>query len=525
MKLTYKILRTIAVTLLLLAILLPAALYVALATSAVQNYLRHRAQSELTNLLGAEVTIDHIAISPFNRLTLHGISVANPDSTDSERPNALTVRRLGAGINIWNYLAHDRIVLNYAEIIGLDAKIYRDSAGAPLNIQPIIDALAPKDPSKPPTRFDLAINTVVLRASSVSYDVGRDSVAPGRFDPKHIAITSLNADLQLPRLSNDTTEIDLRTLTLTERSGFSISSMSALCDIRNGVVDLSDLSIFTPTSYIGLNNQQIDTHALDRESIAYMPVDVRLTRNSHITTTDLAYFIPALSPLNLDFRTTLHIDGTPDQLTLQELELLSSSGVSLSATGYLEGLITSDQPSYQLPRMELKANGANAAEIVNLVRPVDLRIARLLANAGTIEATLSAAGTTSEGNASLGLITSQGLVTFDSDYRLNGRAPAFSGYMAVDELNVASLLSGVVGGAASKISDLSLSANFDVALTKSVPDGSVQLDLSSITYLGHTYTDIAADLQTQQGTSNLSLVGDCAGLHIDAGATLEPVDG
>lgn len=525
MKLTYKILRTIAVTVLLLAILLPAALYVALSTSSVQNYIRSRAQSELTNLLGAEVKIDHIAISPFNRVTLHGISVANPDTTDAERPNALTVRRLGAGINIWNYLAHDRIVLNYAEIIGLDAKLYRDSAGAPLNIQPIIDALAPKDKTKPPTRFDLAINTVVLRASSVSYDVGRDPAATDRFDPKHIAISALNADIQIPRLSNDTTEIDLRTLTLTERSGFKVSSLSALCNIRGGVVDLCDFALFTPTSYIGLNDQHIDTRDLNRESLASMPVDVSLTRNSHVTTADLAYFVPALAALDLDFRTVLHVDGTPDQLTLREFEMLSSNGVSVATTGYAEGLLSSEHPAYQLPRMELKADGSNAAEIINLLTPLDLRLARLLANAGTIEASLSAAGTTAEGNASLGLITSQGLVTLDSDYRLSGRTPAFSGYVAVDEFNLAGLLANVAEGPASKISDLSLSANFDVAMSKPIPDGSVQLELSSITYLGHTYTDIAADLQMQRGASTLSLISDCAGLHIDAGATLEPVDG
>lgn len=93
-----------------------------------------------------------------------------------------------------------RIVLNYAEVLGLDARIKRDSAGTPLNIQPLITALAPKDKNKPPTQFNIAIRTVVIRNCSVSYDVLSAPRKEKGIDPNHLAISKLRADVNLPQL-------------------------------------------------------------------------------------------------------------------------------------------------------------------------------------------------------------------------------------------------------------------------------------------------------------------------------------
>ena len=166
MKWSYKILRSLAVSLIVLIFVVPAAIYVALSLPGVQNKIRQRAEKELSEVLTVPVSIGKVMINPFNRVTLERVAVG-----DARGDTALFVRRLGAGMSLWDYFYRDRIVLDYAEIIGLDARINRDSLGAPLNIQPIIEALAPKDKNKPPTRFDLQINTVVMRQSAVAYDV------------------------------------------------------------------------------------------------------------------------------------------------------------------------------------------------------------------------------------------------------------------------------------------------------------------------------------------------------------------
>lgn len=63
---------------------------------------------------------------------------------------------------------------------------------APLNIQPMIDALSPRDTTHKPRPYDLRINTVVIRRTALRYDVSTAAPADsGRFDPNHIALSDI----------------------------------------------------------------------------------------------------------------------------------------------------------------------------------------------------------------------------------------------------------------------------------------------------------------------------------------------
>ena len=159
---------------------MPALIYVGLSLDVVQRRISSVAEKELSSLLDADVTIGRINIAPFNRLTLHDVAV-QPAPGDT----ALHVSRLGAGIDLGDLLFHDHITVNYVEIIGMDARIWRDSAHTPLNIQPVIDALSPKDKSKPPTKFDLKRKT-----ASTPRTLESPTCAPTYAAPEYATTTS-----------------------------------------------------------------------------------------------------------------------------------------------------------------------------------------------------------------------------------------------------------------------------------------------------------------------------------------------
>ena len=174
MKLIYRILRTILVTALILAAVIPAVLYVALSLTGVQRRVADRLETELSALLDARVSIGDLGVMPFNRVILRDVVLETaPGDT------ALTVSRLGAGVSLFDGLLSDTWRVDYVQLIGLDARLRRDSLSAPLNIQGVIDALGPKDKTKPPTSFDLKVSTVIIRSSSVSYDVADKPVKEG----------------------------------------------------------------------------------------------------------------------------------------------------------------------------------------------------------------------------------------------------------------------------------------------------------------------------------------------------------
>lgn len=89
----YNILRALAVSVLAVAVIVPVMLYIVLSIGVVQRELCKVGEKELSGLLGADVTIGELSVSPFNKVLLKDVSViVAPGDT------ALQVERLGAGV-------------------------------------------------------------------------------------------------------------------------------------------------------------------------------------------------------------------------------------------------------------------------------------------------------------------------------------------------------------------------------------------------------------------------------------------
>ena len=178
---------------LLVAVVVPSALFIVLSTPWAQHKMRDIAQAELTRLLGTEVRIDGVRYHPFNSLAVTGIHVDDPSGAPALEVAAASVR-----FELGYFLRTRRMVFDYAVLEGPHVALWKASPEAPLNIQPIIDRLQPKDKSKPPTEFDLKIGTLVIRDGSLSYNVRSEEHRHG-LDPNHINVTELNLHAYLRR--------------------------------------------------------------------------------------------------------------------------------------------------------------------------------------------------------------------------------------------------------------------------------------------------------------------------------------
>ena len=176
----YKIARSIIVTMLLAFLIVYTALYVVLSVPAVQNKIRTTAEEELSKFLKTNVTIGKIEINPLSELALYDVRIP-----DQQGGKMVTVDKIGAGMSLPNLVFFQRFVFNYAELIGLDGRITKATPDSQMNIQFIIDALKPKDKNKPPTKFDVKLDAVVLRKSSLSFDVLSEPVGSGSLTEPH----------------------------------------------------------------------------------------------------------------------------------------------------------------------------------------------------------------------------------------------------------------------------------------------------------------------------------------------------
>lgn len=512
----YKILRSVLVTALLLAAVVPTVLFVGLSLPPVQNHLRDVAENELTTLLGTPVRIGRVMISPFSSVTLGDVSV-----TDSVGNEMLTVKRLGAGIDAIRLLTGD-IRVTYAELFGLDARLNRPSAGAPLNIQPVIDRLKPKDKNKPPTRFDLAINTVVIRKSELHYDILDSPATPGgRFSPDHIAVYDLKADVTLPRVSNDMIVIDLKRLAFAAENAITVSSLSGRAEISPTLVSVKDLDIAMPASHLILSQVDIPLKTPWRE----MPLAISLLPGCKITPADFSAFIPQLSSLSDPLSIALDAEGTPSDFVIHSVSAsLPGDALSVNAEAQLSGLPDGlPHASVKLQRLEAKANAATILDITKCFASLKPNVEQIIGRLGAVSVEARGAATDEIAELRCKLSTAAGSIETDAKMTRAGHRRTFGGHLFTEGIDLAMLLPGL-----GSVAPLGLDA--DVAFSPgSATERSGMFDgqISNLTWKGYTYADIAANvtLNGQLVEGGISIDDPNISITADGHGAIPPGDG
>lgn len=335
-KSIYKIVRNVLLAAVIVVIALFVSIYIALSVPAVQSRLKAEAETELSNLLKSKVIINELEIRPFNELRLHGVSILNPQGQ-----RCISVGRIGAGIEFWPLLLHREINIAYAEIIGLNAKIEQSAPGGPLNIQFLFDALKPKEKKKK-TKFNLALNNVVIRKSNIGFNrtyIPR-SENPNILDFNHLEFYALNADVTLPKISDNNIEVDLRRLTFLERSGLNLRSISLKACIAEKLISWSDLRVKIGSSTIKVSDQKLNINGYSDILPALMrgKQSLRL-KASPIYPADFSTLMPQLRAFDTPFYLDLDAEGSPDNFQISELKLYDRNGdVNVDATGEISGL-------------------------------------------------------------------------------------------------------------------------------------------------------------------------------------------
>ena len=518
MKWPYKILRTLLMVVVVLAFLLPATLYVALSLPSVQRAICDAAQTELSKLLTVKVEIDELSIVPFNRVALKGVAIQ-----DAEGKDAITVSRLSAGVSIWDYLARGNILITYAELSGLDAKLSKANPQAPLNIQPIIDALKPKDKSKPPTKFDLRINTVVIRNSTVSYDLLSAPMDTTRFDPKHLRVTDLRADVVLPQIKNDDFTIDLRRLSLRERSGVKVSNITGHFHITNHGSQVKGLVVDLAASHLALGPLELRYESFDelKKLWSETPVEIDILKGSYLCTTDAVPFEPRLRGLDLTLYTELRASATKESIHVDRLDFNSSYGLELALSGNITSPLKKDEAYIDIPDLHLKADMGKMTDLIGRFATVKPMVAGVMNNLGIAELNADLRGSLTTGRLDGKLTAAPGAMEVNSDYTL-GASPSFAGSLKFDGFSGAVLMKGIEGPLAD-LGNLSANLDYDVAITGKKPQGTVKAVIDDVVYRQHHFTDIKAALQAQGDTYSGTLEVDNPGvlIDLDASATLD----
>ncbi len=524
MKWVYRILRSVILFVIALAVLVPSGLFVALSVPGVQRDIRLKAERELSQLLDMTVTIGDVNVAPFSRVALRRVAI-----TDQNGDTALAADRIGAGLSLAALVWKHRLVVNYTELIGVDVKLRRDSAGAPLNIQPMLDALAPKNAGQPPKQFDFKVNTVVVRTSSFGYDVESEPLLDDRFDKNHIHVADLRADLRIPECANDSFNIVLRRLAFAERSGFEVKSIEGEFIVGSQRAEANDVRISFNGGEISLQPSSIEYDSIKAigRSLPASVFSTGISTGSQLRLSSLAPFVPALNGCDIVLSMSGGLSGNNGRITLDGLDLSADNrSVWLEADGVLSHADAPiDSMVISLPTLSASAKGNQLTDVIRRFgdKPIAANISRIIENLGDIELLGEASGSMQRMNTSGIVLTDAGRIDLaarmirkrDNDYLVQGE-------VSLPDLDGVRLAEGV-SGMLSKLGRVSAAISTEMNFIDRKPIGFCTLNITEADFNQRHYTDIFATLNIDGKYLGISSESRNEGLdfNLDAEANID----
>lgn len=481
----WKVLRGVITVLLLVATGVPALLYVLLSFDGVQNKVREITATELSHLLGARVSIGNLGVRPFNRVSLTNIALV--DSTDTD--TIATVGRISAGLELWKLLRHGDIVVDYALLDGASVRIHREDPTAPLNIQPIIDHLKSDRPRERETPFELSINTVIVRRGELSYDI-LNAPAPdsSRFAPAHIRVSDIALNAYIPRISTHEYRVDLDHFSAKERSGFTISRLSAKATFADSTLTLDDFELALGESRLALEpvSVHLGSDGLPRSFASY-PVELRTKEGSRIYPPDFKAFSPVAGRIDKSLALELDMRYNYTTLDLRRFALRhgGNNSFAVAVSAVADGLDSIAGMHFRTENATAIFDGRELSSMLSGVIP--RKQAELLRRLPVTAVVVNVEGSPERGFGRVRSDGDAGHIVIDGSYNRSRYSTHIDCDLTLDNFNA-----GLIAGN-SNLGYASGTANADLRLGRQVT-GEARADFSRVQFKGYEYRNLSAKI-------------------------------
>lgn len=493
----------------MLVALIYVGLYVLLSLPSVQNRVRNIACKELSTLFGGKLEIESLSITPFSEVLLNDVSLTSPQGD-----TCATISKVAAGIDLWCLSMERRIVFNYAEIIGLDAGIEQKVKDGPLNIQFIIDALSPKDKTKPPARFDLRFRNIVVRNSRASFERPWMTDAEGKpMNFSCIELSNLRLDLSIPVLKNDCFGFDIRNMQCDVSPGVNLRGLSADINLKKGdgrnlrdVLSVKNLSIELPGTFVRVGDIVL-------ESGSHAPVHADI--QGFVTPSALSGILPQLE--SFKSQCDLLIDATlsESEIDVAQCEIgYLADGSYMRVSGKASDMKSKDGLDVDIHEFKSKISEALASSILSLFPKINPKVNDILAKAGTIDVDLQGnmqdadkANLTGEISSAIGSIEIEGNIA-----SLKSKKPVIAASLSAEDVELGEIL------ATNKVGRTSFLLDADIVGLDKNAEGEITLSSDYIFLDGRRLSQILCEVVKHGQDVHASIDTDDDDLRLDLDA-------
>lgn len=327
------------------------AIIILLHIPAVQSLIGNEVSSALSKKFGTKVTVGSVDLGFINRLIIDNVSMLDQKGKTMFEATRLSVK--------FDYipLVKGKIVISSAQIFGLEAVLYKETAQAKPNYQFVLDSLASKDTTSH-TPMDLQINSLIIRHGMVKYDI-LDVVRKYRqFSPQHLDIRDISAHFIINALRDDSANVNIKNLAFNETAGLQVRSLSLRLTANRQAASLSKFVLELPKTKIELGDITATYSFMDGKMEMPSLQYEGSIRQSSITPSDLSCLIPQMKKFVNPINISSVFSGTSTSLRVNDLFISSNNGsIKFRANGSINNWKSTPNWYADITNLSLSAAG------------------------------------------------------------------------------------------------------------------------------------------------------------------------
>ena len=167
-------------------------------------------------------------------------------------------------------------------------------------------------------------NSVLIRNGSIRYDLRSAEWTDSIFNPNHIAVSGLTANLSLKSLNSDSVSVIIRKFALAEQSGFILEKAKGTVNTGPYHTDLSGLLLSTPSSQLEAKRLSADIGF--SSGLKGLP-DADIDINATVTGSDFKSLYPQLASMTTPIDLSMKGTGRNGNINVYTLKIQAPDSI------------------------------------------------------------------------------------------------------------------------------------------------------------------------------------------------------
>jgi len=434
----------------------------------VQTYVAKKAAAYLSKELKSTVTIGGLYVKPFKSVVLEDLVVI-----DLQKDTLANFPKFLVDLN--RLSLKERILDVNTVQVNNGSFFLKENKDGSSNLDFIIDYFdspAPKTPKK--RKFQFLFDRIILNNVHFKYkSLKVDTVIKG-VNFEDIDVTNLNGIFEKLNTNGHILQANIKNLTLKEKSGFYLKNLSAFTTIDTNAIELQKLMLVTNKSRLTDYFQMKFGKFKDFNDYVNKVRMKANFKNSHISSSDIAFFTPALKNMKLDLDIDGQITGLVNNLKAKKLSLKAGKATYIKGDFSMKGL-----PKWEETFMDMKIEmaGTNKRDLDEILTDITGKkvksIPDIVNKFGNVNFNGSFTGFQSDFIAYGEFKTKLGRIKSDVNMKIDKKGiPSYTGNVKTYDFNIGDLLNEktlgkvtselYVKGRGTEIKDLTEQLNGDI---------------------------------------------------------------